>query len=167
MAAALLVAAMGCGPLAAEPGTGSARSSSPSTVGGAAPAASAQPDQPVAVVETASGRTTFRVEIADTDEARARGLMGRDSLAPDAGIAFVWPEDHASAFHMKDTLIPLTVAFLDADGRIVRMLEMTPCAADPCPLYEPGVRYRGALEVGAGALARAGAREGDRVRIVR
>jgi len=93
--------------------------------------------------------------------------MGRDHLAEDAGMVFLWPDDTDSAFHMRETLIPLTVAFFAADGRILRVLEMVPCAADPCPRYEPGTRYRGALEVKAGALDRAGVRVGDRVRIDR
>lgn len=120
-----------------------------------------------AIVETSSGRAVFRVEIADTDELRLRGLMGRESLADDAGMVFLWPEDVESAFHMRDTWIPLSIAFFDADGRIVRILEMVPCAADPCPRYEAGAPYRGALEVRSGALARAGARPGDRVRMER
>lgn len=82
-------------------------------------------------------------------------------------MAFLWTEDTTTGFHMKDTLIPLTVAFFDVDGRILRILEMVPCRADPCPAYDPGVRYRGALEVNAGALERKGARPGDRVRIER
>ena len=109
----------------------------------------------------------FYVEIADTDEVRSRGLMVRERLGQDEGMVFLWPEDTSTAFHMKDTRIPLTVAFFDAGGRILRLLDMVPCALDPCPAYDPGLRYRGALEVNAGALERRGARVGDRVRIER
>jgi uncharacterized membrane protein (UPF0127 family) len=109
----------------------------------------------------------FYVEIADTDELRSRGLIGRERLGDDEGMAFLWNEDTATAFHMKDTLIPLTVAFFDAEGRILRLLEMVPCSADPCPAYDPGLRYRGALEVNTGAFERRGVRPGDRVRIER
>ena len=119
------------------------------------------------MIDTASGRVLFRLEIADTDELRARGLIGRDRLAEDTAMAFLWSEDTATAFHMKDTRIPLTVAFFDAEGRILRLLEMVPCSADPCPAYDPGLRYRGALEVNAGAFERRGVRPGDRVRIER
>ncbi len=125
------------------------------------------PPAPRAVIETASGSATFRLEIVDTDALRLQGLMGRGHLAEDAGMAFLWSEETASAFHMRDTLIPLTVAFFAADGRILRMLDMTPCPVDPCPAYDPGLPYRGALEVNAGALARKGVRVGDRVRIER
>ena len=119
------------------------------------------------MIETATGRAIFRIEISDTDPLRLRGLMGRERLAEDAGMAFLWGEDTASAFHMRDTLIPLTVAFFKADGRIVRIMEMAPCGADPCRVYDPGLPYRGALEVNAGALAQKGVRVGDRVRIER
>lgn len=119
------------------------------------------------MIELASGRAVFGIAIVETDVLRSRGLMGRERLADDAGMAFLWSEDTVSAFHMKDTLIPLTVAFFAADGRILRMIDMTPCPADPCPAYDPGLPYRGALEVNAGALARKGVRVGDRIRIER
>ena len=66
---------------------------------------------------------------------------------------------------MKDTLIPLSIAFWDGRGRIVRILDMTPCRADPCPTYDPRVAYRGALEVNRGAFKRWGVQRGDRVRL--
>lgn len=92
--------------------------------------------------------------------------MGRARLDEGSGMAFLWPDDTDSPFHMRETLIPLTVAFFDKDGRILRTIDMVPCAADPCPRYDPRMRYRGALEVNAGALERAGVRLGDRVRIL-
>lgn len=107
------------------------------------------------------------MEIADTPAARERGLMGRESLAPRAGMVFLWSEDTDSSFYMRGTLIPLEAAFFDAEGRILGILEMAPCAADPCPLYSPGMRYRGALEVNAGALGAAGVRVGDRIEVRR
>lgn len=93
--------------------------------------------------------------------------MGRERLNEDAGMAFLWPEDTDTAFHMRGTLIPLTIAFFAADGRVLRILDMVPCTADPCARYDPGLRYRGALEVRAGALDRAGVRVGDRLRVDR
>lgn len=127
----------------------------------------AEPAPPRAVIETAAGRVIFRVELAETDETRARGLMGRERLADDTGMLFLWPSDSETAFHMRETLIPLTVAFFAADGRIVRVMDMEPCRADPCPAYAPGAPYRGALEVSAGALTRRGVRSGDRLRVER
>jgi len=105
------------------------------------------------------------VEVADSSSERERGLMGRTSLPADAGMVFVYDEDHRGPFWMKDTLIPLSIAFYDADGRILKILDMTPCKTDPCPLYDPEVAYRGALEVNAGAFEHWGISAGDRLRI--
>ena len=91
--------------------------------------------------------------------------MGRTELAPEAGMIFVFPNDVSGAFWMKNTLIPLSIAFYAEDGRILRILDMEPCAEDPCPLYDPGVPYRGALEVNEGAFDRWTVREGDHVRL--
>jgi uncharacterized membrane protein (UPF0127 family) len=90
----------------------------------------------------------FRPELALTEAARGRGLMGRRQ-APADGMLFVFPEDTAGGFWMKDTLVPLTVVFFDASGARVRKLAMTPCRRDPCPVYVPGRRYRFALELRA------------------
>jgi hypothetical protein len=118
-------------------------------------------------LETREGATvSVRVEIVDTPETRQRGLMGRSELDEDAGMLFVWPEEARSAFHMKDTRIPLSIAFIAADERILRILDMEPCTSDPCPLYDPGTSYRMALEVRRGSFARWGVREGDRARLV-
>ena len=120
---------------------------------------------PLAVLSHGDEATTIAVELADTPGEREQGLMGRTSLPADAGMVFVYPEDHAGPFWMKDTLIPLSIAFYAADGRILRILDMQPCEADPCPLYDPEVPYRGALEVNEGAFADWGITEGDRLRI--
>lgn len=119
---------------------------------------------PLVGFTTDRGEVYVRVEVVDTPETRQRGLMGRTSLAEDAGMLFVWPEDASSAFHMKDTLIPLSIAFISADGVVLRILDMEPCTADPCPTYDPQTSYRWALEVNKGAFARWGVREGDTAR---
>ena len=116
--------------------------------------------------KTDRGAVSVKVEVADTPETRQRGLMGRTSLDDDAGMLFVWPEDASSSFHMKDTLIPLSIAFIAADGTVLRILDMEPCMADPCPTYDPRTSYRMALEVNKGALTRLGIQEGDRARRV-
>ena len=108
-------------------------------------------------------KVKVQVEIADTDARRERGLMFRRSLARRAGMAFVWPSDVTGAFWMKDTLIPLSIAFYDARGRILRIMDMAPCRADPCPIYDPKTAYRGALEVNRGAYRRWKVRVGDRI----
>jgi uncharacterized protein len=118
-----------------------------------------------AVLSHGGEQTTISIEVADTPAEREQGLMGRTTLPADAGMAFVYTEDHAGSFWMKNTLIPLSIAFYAGDGRILKILDMEPCHADPCPLYDPGVAYRGALEVNQGAFAGWGISAGDRLRI--
>ena len=124
-------------------------------------------ESPAVVIETDERRVRVRVEIADSAAERERGLMGRTSLADDAGMVFLYPDDTTGGFWMKDTLIPLSIAFYDEDGTILRILDMEPCRAEPCEVYEPGVAYRGALEVNQGAFERWGVSEGDDVTLVR
>ena len=120
-----------------------------------------------AVITTPHARIAVRVEIAATEEARERGLMFRSRLAPRAGMAFVFPRDVTAAFWMKNTLIPLSIAFFDVRGKIVRILDMAPCRADPCPVYDPKTSYRGALEVNRGAFRRWRVHVGNRISIRR
>jgi uncharacterized protein len=94
----------------------------------------------------------FTVEVAADRPTRQLGLMHRTELADDAGMLFLFPEDTEGGFWMKDTLIPLTIAFAEADGRVVAVLDMEPCPFETCPTYRPGVAYRMALEVNQGAL---------------
>jgi uncharacterized protein len=119
-----------------------------------------------AVIETDAGEIVVQVEVADTAAEREHGLMGRHELAADSGMAFVFPEDTTTSFWMKDTPIPLSIAFYDDTGRIVRILDMQPCRADRCPLYDPEVAYRSALEVNLGAFRRWGVEVGDRLRVI-
>jgi uncharacterized protein len=106
---------------------------------------------------------TVRLEIAADPAARARGLMGRREVPEGTGMVFLYPEDVAEAFWMKNTLVPLSIAFVAADGRVVSVAEMTPCEADPCPSYAPAGPYRYAVELTAGAFPAAGVGEGAKV----
>jgi uncharacterized membrane protein (UPF0127 family) len=90
----------------------------------------------------------FRPELAVTSEQRSLGLMNR-RRAPADGMLFVFRRDTSGGFWMKNTLVPLTIVFFDAEGKRVRRLSMTPCRRDPCPIYEPRRRYRFALELPA------------------
>jgi uncharacterized membrane protein (UPF0127 family) len=115
-------------------------------------------------LEPAGGRpVTVRLEVAADPAARARGLMGRSELPEGTGMVFLYPGDVAEAFWMKNTLVPLSIAFVAADGRVVSVAEMTPCTADPCPSYPPAGPYRYAVELPAGAFEAAGVGEGDKV----
>lgn len=109
------------------------------------------------------GEHQLAVEVAADRASRQQGLMHRDELDPDAGMLFLFPTPTSGGFWMKNTLIPLSIAFLDADGRILRVLDMQPCTEEPCEVYRPGVTYVAALEVNLGRFAELGVSEGDQV----
>jgi uncharacterized protein len=106
----------------------------------------------VATITLSSGDQRIRmpVWIADEPQLRQRGLMDRTSLPSNAGMLFVFEEPSDGGFWMKNTLIPLSIAFIDDDGRILETLDMQPCEADPCRVYTPGSTYRYALEANLG-----------------
>lgn len=110
-------------------------------------------------------RVVLRVELARTPAERERGLMNRRSLAAKAGMAFLYPEAHRGGYWMKDTLIPLDIAFADGRGKIQRIFTMQPCRRDPCRIYDPRVAYRSVLEVNAGSFRRWRVRPGDRITV--
>ncbi len=119
-------------------------------------------------IQTATDTLTMTAEIAETDDQRAYGLMERSALPADRGMLFVYPEaqDSTAGFWMYRTLIPLDIAFLDEDGRILDIQSMRPCESpNPrvCPLYSPGVPFHGALEANQGFFAEHGIAPGDRV----
>jgi uncharacterized membrane protein (UPF0127 family) len=118
------------------------------------------------VIRTADGPVELDVELADTDRERATGLMGRERIGPYDGMAFIFGAPTEGTFWMKNTLIPLSIAFWDETGRIVRILDMEPCEADPCPTYGPGEPYVAALEVEQGAFEDHGVEVGDRVELI-
>lgn len=118
-----------------------------------------------AVIRTADRALQVRVEIAETPLQKERGLSGRRTLAPNSGMAFLWTSDVRGRFWMKNTSVPLSIAFWGKRGRILRILDMAPCLRDPCKVYDPKVGFRGALEVNRGAFARWGVRPGAFVSI--
>jgi len=117
------------------------------------------------VVTTGTGTIHLAVEVADTPEERATGLMGRDHLAPYDGMVFSWTEPTTTTFWMKGTLIPLSIAFWDERGRIVGILDMEPCRAEPCPHYSVGEPTIGAVEVEQGLFGERGIGVGDHVEL--
>ncbi len=99
-------------------------------------------------------------EVADSQEERALGLMNRDSLGADAGMIFIYPDTRVREFWMKDTRIPLAIAFLDDRGVIVRIAEMQPFDTKLTSSLYPA-RY--ALEMNAGWFAAHGVEKGEKV----
>ena len=108
-------------------------------------------------------RVVLKVELARTHAERQQGLMNRRSLGAKAGMVFLYPKAHRGGYWMRDTLIPLDIAFSDARGKVLRIFTMQPCRRDPCRIYDPEVAYRSALEVNAGSFRRWRVRVGDRV----
>jgi uncharacterized membrane protein (UPF0127 family) len=106
------------------------------------------------------GSDVFTVEVARTDAQRERGLMHRRSLGNREGMLFVFDADQRLAFWMKDTLVPLSIAFLSSEGKILQIEDME-------PLSQKAIRSRlsarYALELPRGAFAEVGAAEGDSV----
>jgi uncharacterized protein len=117
------------------------------------------------VIRGGSTVLSLTVEIAGTTAAREKGLMGVTKLADDQGMAFVFGGMQTAQFWMKDTLIPLDIAFWDDAGRVVDVQTMTPCTADPCPTYASAQPYSNAVEVRGGLLGKAGVRPGDVVQL--
>lgn len=129
--------------------------------GGVAPG---DPARPTSVVRFEGG-TSLRVAVADTPETRRRGLMGVEQLPADQGMAFLFDGSVDSTFWMKDTLVPLSIAFVDADGTITTIRDMEPCVEDPCPRYGADGPFTLAIEANRGWFEEHGVGVGDVVEL--
>ena len=111
-------------------------------------------------VQLSAGMHLIHAEVARTGEQRGIGLMHRPSLAANDGMLFVFDQPGVQCFWMKNTLLPLSIAFLDDEGRIVNIAEMKPqsldshCSAGPVRL---------ALEVNSGWFAKRGINAGAQI----
>jgi uncharacterized membrane protein (UPF0127 family) len=95
------------------------------------------------------------VAVAATRSARRQGLMAVTDLQDLDGMLFTWAADTAGGFWMRDTVLPLDIAFFDVDGDLVVTFPMEPCDQGArCPVYDPGAEYRYALETAQGRLDR-------------
>ena len=120
---------------------------------------------PETTVEIGTDDNVFEVValVAASPEQRQRGLQEVEDLPDGTGMLFLFNRDRTSGFWMKDTVVPLEIAFVAADGRIVEILSMEPCEEEPCEIYAPEESYRAALEVPDGWLTERGVRAGDRM----
>lgn len=124
-------------------------------------AADAQPaPQRLTTTRLTLGIHVLQAELAQTTEERAVGLMNRSELGAQEGMLFVFEESGEQCFWMKNTLIPLSIAFLDANGTVLQINDMKPQSLDQHCSTKP-VRF--ALEVTEGWFAKRGIRAGDRV----
>lgn len=112
-------------------------------------------------------QTTFLAEVAATEQEKAKGLMYRQSLAKDRCMFFVYGEDGHHSIWMKNCLIALDVAWIDAEGRVVETAEhVPPCSpmrGDDCPTYGGKVPSRYFIEFQSGTLKRLGLKKGERL----
>ena len=147
--AVLLAAALTCSGLAA-------------CKGGEAPRAETliSPLEPLTVT-TANGPVIFQVEIADDDAERRDGLMWRESLAPDRGMLFDFKAEGPRSFWMKNTLIPLDIIYIAADGTVVSIAPMAmPKSEESLPSHGDAL---GVLEIAGGRAGELGIKPGDKV----
>jgi len=114
------------------------------------------------IIESRQGNIGITAELAITQEERQQGLMHRSKLDDGNGMLFIFQRDEVLHFYMKNTLIPLSIAFIASDGRIVEMFDMQPGNLNTVSSSR-SLRY--ALEVPQGWFTRAGIARGDRLRI--
>lgn len=113
-------------------------------------------------IETQIGSRHYRVELAESPEAQMRGLMFRTSLPRDGGMIFPFPRPQRATFWMKNTLIPLDLIFIRADGTIARIAaNATPLSLD---LIDAGEPVTAVLEIRGGGAVEDGIAPGDVVR---
>ena len=116
--------------------------------------------QTLPVVQLSAGMHLIRAEVAADMATRSRGLMFRKSLAPNAGMVFVFDEASQHCMWMKNTLIPLSVAFLDDNGTIINIENMAPQTEDTHCAARPA-RY--ALEMDRGWFTARGIKPGTKL----
>lgn len=106
------------------------------------------------------GGHRITVELARDPDERSRGLMFRQSLPPDHGMLFLFSSEEVQAFWMRNTVIPLSIAYADASGRIVRIADLEPLDERPVTSIAPA-RY--ALEMNRGWFAAHSVVAGDAI----
>jgi len=124
------------------------------------PSALAQALSPVSI-QSGDKTHEFKVEIADTEEERVKGLMFRESLPKDGGMLFDFGAPQQATIWMKNTLIPLDILFIDEDGDVVAIARNA--VPQSLRLITPGVPVKGVLEINGGAAAEFGINPGDKV----
>ena len=108
------------------------------------------------------GGERFKVEIADTQQKQALGLMFRDSMPADEGMIFLFPNEAPRSFWMKNTRIPLDIMYFDKDLKMVSISANTPpCRVSRCPSYPSSKPAMYVLELNAGIASELGVGPGD------
>jgi hypothetical protein len=113
---------------------------------------------PEAIVSATVNGQTLSLQVVASPETRARGLMFYRELPADAGMLFVFPVDGQQSFWMRNTFVPLSVAFLDAERRIINIEDMQPLDEQTFHVSAAPARY--AIEVNQGWFAQRGIEPG-------
>ena len=119
----------------------------------------AQPELPI--TKLSIGGKSIRAEIADEEHERAAGLMFRKELAADAGMLFIMPQTGPVAFWMRNTELPLTIAYIGPNGAIMELHDLEPFNERPVPSSFPHIAY--ALEMPRGWFTKNNIWPGERV----
>ena len=110
------------------------------------------------------GGKTFSVEIAETSQKQALGLMFRENMPTDQGMLFIFPHEAPRSFWMKNTRIPLDIMYFDKDLKLVSISADTPpCKVTRCPSYPSKAPAQYVLELNAGSAMELGVKLGDRL----
>jgi len=124
---------------------------------GLAISAAAWAQSAMPVMELSAGFHRIEAEVAANDQNRQVGLMNRKAMPPQRGMLFVFTQDNTHCMWMRNTLLPLSVAFMDADGKIINIEDMQPQTEDNHCARRPA-RY--ALEMNLGWFAQRGIKPG-------
>ena len=112
-------------------------------------------------IDSAKGRSTFKVEVAGDHDSQEKGLMFRKTMAADAGMLFDFHQDSMTTFWMKNTVLPLDIIFIRRDGTISSIAgNAVPFSESPIPSSEP---IRAVLEINGGRAKALGIEPGDKV----
>jgi uncharacterized protein len=104
--------------------------------------------------------------LADDPASRSLGLMQVTDLGGLDGMAFLYDSPHTTSFTMRNTVMPLSIAFFGADGAHLDEFDMEPCAAEPCPSYPTPADFVVAIEVPQGGLAELGVGDGSMLELL-
>ena len=109
--------------------------------------------------------TTIQLEVAETPQQQAIGLMFRESLADDRGMLFPFPSERTARFWMKNVPISLDMIFLNGDRVVGVASDVPPCEAEPCPVYGPNALVDGVIELRGGRAEELSVEVGDTIEI--
>ena len=109
---------------------------------------------------------TIQLEVAQTPQQQATGLMFRESLADDRGMLFPFPNERMARFWMKNVPISLDMIFLNGDRVVGIASDVPPCKTEPCPVYGPNALVDGVIELRGGRAQELAVEVGDTIEIV-